>query len=99
MKRLLLPLFCCLLFTSSCSDKDEEPAKDTYEYFSSHITSTMTYDTIVKLFGSPDGDIGSGIHIYVYLLADGTKIWIGYTDKIHYVKHVDANGVVLHTII
>ena len=40
-------------------------------------------------FGAPDADIGSGIHIYVYRLADGSEVRIGTPDRkqILYVIH------------
>jgi hypothetical protein len=53
----------------------------------------------VNLFGAPDRDIGSGIHIYVYDLSDGTKVYIGYTDKIMYARHMSSSGQVLHNLI
>ncbi len=50
----------------------------------------MSYGDIVKRFGKPDEDRGSGIHIYVYNLSDSTEIVIGFTDKIVYARHVDV---------
>lgn len=44
-----------------------------------------------KVFGAPDDDIGSGIHIYVYNLKDGTQVHIAYTDKLLSARHVDGN--------
>ena len=55
-------------------------------------------DTIFFKFGDPSDDIGSGIHIYVYELKDSNQIWIGYSDKILYVHHVDVKGNVLETL-
>lgn len=49
----------------------------------------MDYTAIVSKFGQPTKDIGSGIHIYVYVLDDATEIWIGYVDKILYARHMD----------
>ena len=42
---------------------------------------------------------GSGIHVYVYKLQDGIEIWIGYTDRIMYARHMSTNGQLLHTLI
>ena len=55
-------------------------------------------DTIFFKFGDPSDDIGSGIHIYVYELKDSNQIWIGYSDKILYVHHVDVKGKILGTL-
>lgn len=88
----------CTMVSASCS-KSKDSSKDTYDYFSTHLVAGMNYSDIVNAFGEPDEDIGSGIHIYVYKLKDGTAIWIGYTDRILYARHVDSNLQVLHTII
>jgi hypothetical protein len=59
----------------------------------------MIYNSIVAKFGEPSNDIGSGIHIYVYQLIDSTEIWIGYADKIIYVRHMDKNHQIIENII
>ncbi len=59
----------------------------------------MNYRSITNKFGDPQKDIGSGIHIYVYPLKDGTQLWIGYTNYIMYAKQVDENGQVLQVLI
>ena len=59
----------------------------------------MKYTDIEQTFGKPDEDKGSGIHIYVYKLKDGSAIWIGYTDKILYAKQMDRNRQLLHILI
>jgi hypothetical protein len=71
----------------------------TYDYFKDNLKSDMTYNSIVAKFGTPSKDIGSGIHIYVYQLTDSTEIWIGYTDKILYARHVDKNGQIIDNFI
>ena len=88
-------LFCILL--AACNKEDTQ--KDSYEYFKTELNAGMSYDAIVNKFGEPDSDEGSGIHIYVYRLKDGTKIWIGYTDKILYARHVDDTGNTLHVLV
>jgi hypothetical protein len=97
MKKLLLLLF----LTSGCllSCKKDTTDKRTYEYFAANVKQPMDDKIVIKLFGEPDDDIGSGIHIFVYNLTDGTVIFIGVTDHIHYASHVDANGQLLHIII
>ena len=59
----------------------------------------MSYQQIVFRFGKPIGDIGSGIHIYVYTLSDKSIMYIGYSDKIVYAKHVSEDGQLLHVLI
>src|SRR5262245_2661800 len=99
-KVLLVILLTSLLFTTCKKSTNEEPAdKDSIEYFNYNLRADMKYDDIVNQFGAPDGDIGSGIHIYVYDLNDGSKVYIGYTDKIMYARHVNSNGQTIHTII
>ncbi|MGE5520907.1 MAG: hypothetical protein ACM3VS_13330 [Candidatus Dadabacteria bacterium] len=59
----------------------------------------MTYNQGVAIFGQPDDDTGSGIHIYVYNLKDGTRIRIGYVSSILYARHVDSSSNLLDTIV
>jgi len=70
----------------------------TLDDFRNTLYETQDIDTIFFKFGEPHDDIGSGIHIYVYELNDFTQVWIGYTDKILYVNHVDVKGNVLEKL-
>lgn len=91
-----------LLFVACSKDADKAPdnnPKDTMEYFNANLKVDMKYDELVSLFGSPDGDLGSGIHIYYYTLSDSSRIVIGYADKILYARHVSTSGQVLYNII
>jgi hypothetical protein len=99
MKKLVLSIILLTMISISCSKKQDAVKRDTYEYFKTHLTASMDYTDIKLVFGEPDDDIGSGIHIYVYILADATEIWIGYTDKIHYANHMDSNHQLLHVLI
>jgi len=91
----LLPLF----FLLSCSKGDDVSIPViTYSSFKENLKLDMTYNTIVEKFGTPSNDFGSGIHIYVYQLLDSTEIWIGYSDKIIYARHLDANHCLLNSI-
>ena len=94
---LLLILLSVLLFTS-CTEENAANA-DSADYFSQHLRADMTFGDIVKAFGEPDADIGSGIHIYVYILEDSTEIRIGFTDRILYATHLDRNQQVLTILI
>lgn len=94
-------VICILLSLAgiiSCSD-DTQVDKKSFEYFEKHLKQDMKYSEIQLIFGKPDEDIGSGIHIYVYNLKDGTKIMIGYTDYIHNARHVDKDFNLLHVLI
>ena len=95
-KIILLVLVGMLLF--NCSDNDNESPK-TAQFFKDNLKKEMTYDAIVKTFGVPAKDIGSGIHIYVYILNDLTEIRIGYTDTILYATHNDPSHQLLEVLI
>ena len=92
MKRLLLLIVFAFSLFAGCSKKESGAEAGTVEYFKQHLTAGMNYTAITQTFGQPAEDKGSGIHIYVYNLKDGTSIWIGYTDKILYARQVDSSG-------
>lgn len=58
------------------------------------IKRRMSMKDVIKLCGRPDRDIGSGIHIYVYQLADNSEVRVGTPDdhKLMYVVHVLPDG-------
>lgn len=103
MKKLLLSLSLILLLgASACLKKstNNEPEPDTLGYFTQHLQSGMSYQALVDAFGNPDSDIGSGIHIYVYNLTDGSAVWIGHNGtNLMYARHMSSTGQLLHTII
>jgi hypothetical protein len=92
-------LLCAVALVLSCADIDVNENKNSFEYFQKRLNAEMKYPSIKAVFGEPDSDIGSGIHVYVYNLEDGTRILIGYTDYIMYARHVDENNQLLNTII
>jgi hypothetical protein len=102
MTKALILLFVFGLSFSACTKK-HEVSKDSYEYFSTNLKPSMMYTEIVGAFGNPDSDLGSGIHIYVYGLEDGTSVWIGYNDHIVYARHMSSSdkntAQLLHTMI
>lgn len=56
------------------------------------IPKSATYKDIVKRFGKPTGDIGSGIHIMTYPLKEGGRALIGTPDlkKVYYIHFQTA---------
>lgn len=99
MKVFITILIIGLFIWSACKKDDKASKPDTIEYFKANLNADMNYSAIVDKFGNPDGDRGSGIHIYVYKLGDNTEVWIGFVDKIFYARHVDENGVLISSII
>lgn len=101
MSKLILSFLVCALMTSCSKSSCDDVKKDkrTLDYFSKNLDPVMQYNDIVTTFGNPDGDRGSGIHIYVYKLSNASEIWIGFTDHIHYARHLDSTGILLHTLI
>lgn len=76
-----------MLSLAACGTPEQQGGRNLAE-FESKLHMANTYDDITKAFGEPDRDVGSGIHIYVYELDDGTEVWIGYTDRILYARHM-----------
>lgn len=97
MKGIFFIFFGLAVVLASCDDSDIN--RDSIEYFQRHLKPDMNYKTLTFIFGEPDSDIGSGIHIYVYNLDDGTKVYVGYTDKILYARHFDENNQLLEQLI
>ena len=97
LKKILLVLLLCTGLFISC--KKDTAGNRTYAYFAAHINKNMSDKIVIKTFGRPDDDVGSGLHIFIYTLTDGTTIDIGVTDHIHYSSHRDANGQILHVLI
>src|SRR2546423_4184556 len=97
MKRILLLLAFCLAI--ECLSTEQElaqripPTARTVEVFH-RIKPQMSMKQVIEICGVPDEDIGSGIHIYVYNLSDGSLVRIGTPDKkrLIYVAHVQPNG-------
>jgi hypothetical protein len=54
----------------------------------------MSYPLITTWVGDADKDIGSGIHVMVYALDDGSRVLVGFADfnRLLYVKHVAKDG-------
>ncbi|MCE1198800.1 MAG: hypothetical protein LWW85_07515 [Marinilabiliales bacterium] len=97
--RVILLVLLVLVLGCKKSDPSADPQKGSYAYFVANIQPTMDYSALESCFGTPDKEMGSGIHIYVYLLRDQTEIWIGFSNKIIYVRHMDASHQLLDTLI
>jgi hypothetical protein len=82
----------------SCTE-NAETKPNSLEYFEQHLKEDMSHASLIKFFGEPVKDVGSGIHIYVYQLDDSTEIWIGITDVIMYANHLDKDGHFLRALI
>jgi len=46
--------------------------------FTPYLTRQLTPAAARARFGAPDEEPGSGLRIYVYRLADGSKLWLGF---------------------
>jgi hypothetical protein len=95
MIRVLVILLGLTVF-AGCDDSDD---LDSIEHFRQHLKADMNYNSLIRTFGKPDDDVGSGIHIYIYHLTDGTKVQIGFTNKILYAKLVDRNDYLIDVLI
>ena len=95
-----LVLFIAFVFTfaATCSQEDEVN-RNTLDYFETHLQLDMSHTKLIAVFGEPDKDLGSGIHIYVYNLDDDTEVWVGITDNLLYANHVDKNQNLLKVLI
>jgi hypothetical protein len=85
---------CCQSHSSNCDEEDCLCYCD----FKNNLKQDMTYNQIVARFGEPDADIGSGIHIYVYVLCDSSEVGIGYTDRILYARHMTADREIIEEL-
>jgi len=77
--------------TSELKEHTSEVRKHTLENFRL-VKKGTPIEEVFKDFGKPEKDIGSGIHIYVYGLDDGSKVWIGCVEKVIYVSHVQGKN-------
>jgi hypothetical protein len=97
MKRQFTLLILVLCFISC--EQNDYIGRNTVGYFEKHLKPGMTHATVMAVFGDPVKDIGSGIHIYVYVLKDSTEVWIGITDTIRYANHLDKNQQLIKELI
>ncbi len=59
-----------------------------------NLRAGMSYSEAEEIVGKPDDEIGSGMYIYRYSMADGTNVVLGFVDLDHllYAKHQLKNG-------
>jgi len=100
MPRLFLKYLLIVNFflVSACS-QDDDVSRNSIEYFEAHLQKDMSHERLTMVFGKPDKDLGSGIHIYVYNLDDTTEVWVGITDKIIYANQLDKDQNLLKVLI
>ena len=94
-----LSLFIAFVFAFAACSQDDEVNRNTLDYFESHLQLDMSHAKLIAVFGEPDKDLGSGIHIYVYNLEDNTEVWVGITDKLLYANHLDKDQNLLKVLI
>jgi hypothetical protein len=60
------------------------------------LKKAVAYSDVVAWVGFADKDVGSGIHVLVYGLADGSQVLLGFADfqSLMYVKHQLKKGEV-----
>ena len=54
-----------------------------------------SYAEVEKQFGKPDKEIGSGLHIPVYILSDGSEVMLGFAENLLYIKHRLNDGKII----
>jgi hypothetical protein len=69
------------------------PSARTLEAFQ-RISKETSMTRVIEVLGLPDRDVGSGIYIYVYELADGSQVIISSPDgkRIGSMSHTPKNG-------
>lgn len=86
MSRAIVPMLGALLLVGTACAPAEEKSRTIHSF--EFIGAGTTLRQVVAKLGAPDRDIGSGIHIYVYELADGTEVWVGSPgEQVWYVRH------------
>jgi len=58
----------------------------------------MSYEKMITIVGEPNQDIGSGIHVYLYKLPDGTEVIVGVGEGLMYVKQKISNDTYVDLI-
>jgi hypothetical protein len=58
------------------------------------LSPEMSMNAVVQKCGRPDEELGSGIYIFVWHLADGSRVSVGtsYLEKIGDIRYTDSSG-------
>jgi hypothetical protein len=77
--RFFLWSLACVMLLASCNGNGTQPgtSKPVLSDFE-FLELGMEYDQVVKRVGEADRDIGSGVHLMVYELEDGTEIVLSF---------------------
>ena len=87
--RWLTLLITLLILFSACGQNDqttdspETPSDELTRSDFDFLEAGMSYDEIVAQVGAPDRDVGSGVYVYEYDLADGSQIGISFITLEH----------------
>lgn len=98
--KLLLLIFCVLIFTQGCSLKKanvegQKMEKQSYSIADfTKIKIGMTYDEVVELMEKPTGSLGFGLIWYTYELSDDSyvKLFFGSYEELVSMCIVDPDG-------
>jgi hypothetical protein len=67
--------------TTVMSPKIPSTARSIETFAQIRVGMSMSMKQVIAICGLPDADIGSGIYIYVYNLADGSQVLISAANK------------------
>ena len=85
-------LFARHVSKKSVLDELFEDRELSYDYFKNNLKSDMNYYDVIKTFGMPEKDIGSGFYILLYPLSDSTGMVIGIGTNLAYAHYCDNEG-------
>jgi hypothetical protein len=71
-----------------------ETARDLASFEAALANGPLSLEDLCALVGVPDGEVGSGLFIPVYDLADGSRLFLGYGDGLLYARVVSPDGTV-----
>lgn len=79
-----------------------ETARDLASFEAALANGPLSLEDLCAVVGMPDGEAGSGLFIPVYDLADGSRLFLGYTapwgDGLLYANVVSPDGTVRHLL-
>lgn len=93
MKHLLLASFFLMLVSALAGEPTNSDKRPLTIASFSALPDQLTFPDLVLRVGPPDEDVGSGVYLYVYHLADGSDVIVGSNDGktirgiTHRVKH------------